>query len=133
MIALLDLQVLARENAGRGFKDSEPTYGVLACLRCWEILISRMEDGWPRQDYYMVDEYLLDLGVRDRIESFLSDMPSSLRTKVGRCVERLDTRFRAVTREDNGAELSKYWLPLAEGSEVRWWWTRCPTELPPGW
>ncbi|WP_147341085.1 hypothetical protein [Actinomadura logoneensis] len=133
MIALLDLQVLARENAGRTFRADDPTYSVLNCLRFWEILISRMEDGWSRQDYYMVYGYLNDLDVRGAVEAFLDAMPSSLRAKVGRCVERLDARFRAVTREDGGAELSQYWRPLAEGNEVRWWWTRCPTELPPGW
>ncbi|MEV5569505.1 hypothetical protein AB0L06_05620 [Spirillospora sp. NPDC052269] len=124
---------MTRENAGRRFKASEPTYGVLNCLRDWEILISRMEEGRPRQERYMVHVYLNDLDVRGSIEDFLDDMPSSLRSKVGRCLEQLDARFRAVTREDGGAELSQYSRPLAEGREVRWWWTRRPIELPPGW
>ncbi|MEV4251873.1 hypothetical protein AB0J52_01750 [Spirillospora sp. NPDC049652] len=133
VIALLDLQVLARENAGRGFQATDPTYGVLNCLRFWEILISRMEEGWRRQDYYMVDEYLNDLTVRDGIDEFLDAMPHGLQGKVGGCVGRLDDRYRAVTFEDGGAELSQYWRPLADGQEVRWWWTRRPNDLPPGW
>jgi hypothetical protein len=83
-IGLLDLQQLARENAGGGFQADAPLYGVLNCLRMWENLILRMEEGWRRQDYYMVYEYLNILTVRS-------------------------------------------------GREVRWWWTRCPAEFPPGW
>lgn len=132
-IALLDLQVLAQENAGREHQGAEPTYGVLKSLRLWEILISRMEEGWPRQDYYLVGEYLNDLTCRDGIEEFLDVMPTALRIKIVRCARRLDARFRAVTHEDGGSELSQHWLPLAEGREVRWWWTRRPAELPPGW
>lgn len=132
-IGLLDLQQLARENAGRGFQADEPLYGVLNCLRMWENLILRMEEGWRRQDYYMVYEYLNILTVRNGIEDFLDAMSPDLRGKVGRCVERLDARYRAVTYDDGGAELAGYWRPLADGREVRWWWTRCPAEFPPGW
>ncbi|MCP9952880.1 hypothetical protein [Actinomadura madurae] len=132
-IALLDLQALVRENAGRDFKATEPAYGVLNCLRYWEVLISRMEEGWRRQDYYMVYEYLNVLTVRDGIDEFLDAMPHGLQGKVDVCVKRLDARYRAVTSEDGGVELSQYWRPLAEGRETRWWWTRCPNELPPGW
>ncbi|SNS34589.1 hypothetical protein [Actinomadura mexicana] len=132
-IALLDLQTLARENGERIFQATEPAYGVLACLRMWEILIARMEDGWAGQDYYMVGGYLNVLTFRDGIEDFLEAMPSALSTKIGRCVEQLDARYRAVTWEDGGAELSQSWQPLAERREIRWWWTRRPIDLPPGW
>lgn len=132
-IALLDLQALARENAARAFRASEPAHGVLACLRTWESLIARMEEGWPGQDYFMAGEYLNVLTARDALEDFLEALPASLSAKVGRCVGRLDARYRAVTREDGGAELSHFWQPLAEGREVRWWWTRRPADLPPGW
>ncbi|QFG23813.1 hypothetical protein [Actinomadura sp. WMMB 499] len=132
-IAVLDLQRLARENAGRAVQLSEPIYSVVKCLRLWENLISRMEAGWRRQDYYMVYEYMNVLTVRDEIEEFLDAMPPGTRAKAGWCAGRLDARYRDVTHEDGGAELSKYWRPLAEGREIRWWWTRCPDELPPGW
>ncbi|RSN67574.1 hypothetical protein [Actinomadura sp. WAC 06369] len=132
-IGLLDLQQLARENADRKHQADEPVYGVLNCLRMWENLIRRMEDGWRRQDYYMVYEYLNVLTVRNAIEDFLDAMSAGLRAKVGRCVERLDGRYRAVTFDDGGEELGKYWRSLAEGREARWWWTRRPAELPPGW
>ncbi|MBE1531642.1 hypothetical protein [Actinomadura algeriensis] len=132
-IAVVDLQVLARENAGRDFQAAEPLYGVVNCLRSWERLIARMEAGWRRQDYYMVYEYLNDLTVRDAIERLVDTMQPALRAKVERCVGRLDARYREVTHEDGGAELSRYWRRLADGREIRWWWTRCPDELPPGW
>ncbi|TDC50763.1 hypothetical protein E1281_21520 [Actinomadura sp. KC345] len=132
-IGLLDLQVLARENAGRRSPETEPIKGVLQSVRRWEILIRRIEEGWRRQDYYMVYEYLNDLTYRNAIEEFLGAMRAGTRTKIARCVGRLDARFRAVTYEDGGAELSRYWRPLAEGREVRWWWTRRPIDLPSGW
>ncbi|MFV2177704.1 hypothetical protein ACFHW2_14975 [Actinomadura sp. LOL_016] len=132
-IGLLDLQILARENAGRRFPETEPITGVLKSVRRWEILIRRIEEGWLRQDHYMVYEYLNDLTYRDGIEEFLGVMRAEVRTKTARCVGRLDARYRAVTHEDGGAELAQYWRPLAEGTEIRWWWTRCPDELPPGW
>jgi hypothetical protein len=132
-IAFLDLQVLTRENADRKFQDTEPVHGVLNCLRRWEFLVRRMENGWPAQDYYLVYEYLNDLTVRDGIEDFLEAMPTAVHAKFDRCVGRLDARYRDVTHEDGGSELAQYWRPLAEGRETRWWWTRCPLELPPGW
>jgi hypothetical protein len=132
-IAFLDLQRLQVENTDRAFQACEPTYGVLNCLRFWETLICRMEDGWPRQDYYLVQEYLNDLTVRDGIEDFIEAMPPALRVKVCSSLDGLDERYRAVTQDDGGAELAQYWRPLAEGREARWWWTRRPDVLPPGW
>ncbi|MFC5752179.1 hypothetical protein [Actinomadura rugatobispora] len=136
-IGMLDLQRLKVEQSGVGTATAaqmtEPLYGVFACLRTWCLLIRRMEQGWPRTDYYMVYEYLNDLTVRDAIEEYLDTMPTGLKEKVRRVVARLDGRYSAVTVDDGGAELAGYWRPLAEGRECRWWWTRKPQELPPGW
>lgn len=133
IIAFLDLQRLQVENAGRKFQGTEPIYGVLACLRFWGVLIGHMEDGWRGQDFHMVYEYLNDLTVRDGIEEFMEAMPPGLRTKMRVCLDELDRRYQAVTHDDGGAELAQYWRPLAEGLETRWWWTRRPDVLPPGW
>ncbi|MEU8796161.1 hypothetical protein [Spirillospora sp. NPDC048819] len=136
-IGMLDLQRLKVEQAGVGAATAaqmtEPLYGVFACLRMWFFLVLRMEQSWPRTDYYMVYEYLNDLTVRDAIEEYLDAMPVGLKAKIGRVVGRLDERYSAVTVDDGGAELAQYWRPLAEGRECRWWWTRKPQELPPGW
>lgn len=129
VIAFLDLQRLQVENAGRGFQAAEPTYGVLNCVRFWEILIRE----WRRQDYYLAEEYLNVLTVRDGLEDFIEAMPSTLGGKVRSSLDRLDERYRTVTHDDGGAELAQHWLPLAEGRETRWWWTRRPDVLPPGW
>lgn len=131
VIAALDERRLAKENAGRKSVGSEPLYGVLNCLRLWEYLVRRMENGWDGP--YMVYEYLNVLGVRNAIGEFLDAMPDGTRTKVDGCVGRLDARYRAVTRDDGGAELAQYWRSLREGRETRWWWTRRPVDLPPGW
>jgi hypothetical protein len=133
VIAFLDLQRLQVENTGLSVQATEPTYGVLNCLRFWEILIRRMEDEWRRQDYYLVEEYLNVLTGRDGLEDFIEAMPPASGVKVRSSLDRLDHRYLAVTQEDGGAELAQYWRPLAEGRETRWWWTRRPEVLPPGW
>ncbi|WP_329245257.1 hypothetical protein OG417_49325 [Actinoallomurus sp. NBC_01490] len=133
VIAFLDLQRLQVENARRKFQATKPTYGVLDRLRFWSILAGHMEDDWQGLDHYMVYEYLNDLTVRDGIEEVLDAMPPGLRAKVRVCLDELDRRYQAVTHDDGGAELAQYWRPLAEGEETRWWWTRRPDVLPPGW
>lgn len=136
-IAFLDLQKLKVEQAnlsrGAAAALTEPTYGVVACLRMWTLVVERMEHEWSGVDYHMVYEYLNELTVRDTIDNFVEAMPASLARKVNRVLAAVDRRFKAVTTEDGGSELAQYWRPLAEGSETRWWWTRKPTILPPGW
>ncbi|MEU6723093.1 hypothetical protein ABZ917_05185 [Nonomuraea wenchangensis] len=110
----------------------EPIYGVLSSLQWWEDLIDDME-GWPGQDFRPVYEYLNDLTVRDGLEEYCEALQGTARTKLIRTLNRLDERYRAVTDEDGGAELAQYWRPLADGDETRWWWTRRPNDLPPGW
>ncbi|MFC9971291.1 hypothetical protein ACFVH6_10400 [Spirillospora sp. NPDC127200] len=122
-----------RHGQGGDSASGEPGRGVLHQLRGWEGLVVRMEDKAWLQDYFVVDEYLNVLTVRDGIEELLDEMPGSLRGKVERVVRRLDARYRALTFEDGGAELGRYWRPLAEGREHRWWWTRTPVEPPRGW
>lgn len=137
LIGLLDLQrgTVARPSTGAEFAAelAEPTYGLFASLQMWELLARRMEDEWRGIDYHLVGEYLYELTVRDAIDDYLDAMPQPLRDKVGRLVARIDERFRALTTEDDGAELAQHWKPLADGQEIRWWWTRKPLEFPPGW
>jgi hypothetical protein len=90
-----------------------------------------MEDEWRSTDFHLVDEYLVELTVRDSIGEYLDAMPPTLRTNVSRYVSRVDDRFRAVTVDDGRAELAQHWKPLADGREVRWWWLRIPVMLPP--
>ncbi|WP_169949915.1 hypothetical protein [Microbispora sp. H11081] len=102
-------------------------------MRLWESLVYDMEQQWLEQDFYMVYEYLNDLTVRDGLEEYCEVLSGKLRAKFRRAVDRLDERYRAVTYEDGGAELGQYWRPLSERTETRWWWTRRPNDLPPGW
>jgi hypothetical protein len=137
LIGLLDLQrlELKQESTSAEFAANlaEPRYGLFVDLQIWELLVRRMEGEWRAVDYHLVDEYLHELTVRDEIDDYLEAMPPPLRGKVGRFVDRIDERFRAVTSEDGGAELAPHWKPLADGEEIRWWWTRKPSDLPPGW
>ncbi|WP_219464491.1 hypothetical protein [Nonomuraea rhizosphaerae] len=137
MVSVLDLQRLAVEREGLApeyaAQVKEPVYGVLSSLKIWECLISDMEEWSRGQDRYMVYEYINDLTVRDGLEEYCGALSGMARTKLISALDRLDQRFRAVTHEDGGAELARYWQPLAEGSETRWWWTRKPNDLPQGW
>jgi hypothetical protein len=136
-VSLLDLQRLQVERAGVSERTAgqlrEPTYGVLSCLRLWQVLIHRMERDWSSTDYYMVYEYLNDLTVRDSLEEYVEALPQQVAAKIRGTLDLLDERYTTVTTPDDGAELSQYWRPLAEGREARWWWLRKPTVLPPGW
>jgi hypothetical protein len=137
VIRLVDLHRLkveqSRVSAASAAQQAEPTYGVFACLHLWQLLTQRMEIEGRGTDYHMVYEYLNELTVRDQINQHLDAMPPGLRVKFDRFVAQVDKRFRAVTIEDGGAELAQYWKPLAEGREVRWWWTRKPRVFPYGW
>ncbi|MBR7839453.1 hypothetical protein KDL01_39705 [Actinospica durhamensis] len=136
-ISLLDLQRLkveqSRINPASSVQQTEPSYGVFGCLRHWQLLVNRMATAWPDADYYMVYEYLNDLTVRDQVEEYLDAMPEPLAEKIHRFVKYVDDTFADLTIHDDGAELSQYWRPLAEGREVRWWWLRTPRTLPRGW
>ncbi|MEU8148618.1 hypothetical protein [Nonomuraea sp. NPDC048901] len=135
MIRVLDLQRLAVKKEGRtpeqAAQAKDPIYGVLSSFAIWEDLINDMEEGWPGQDF--VYTYLNDLTVRDGLEEYCEALQGTAHTKLTRTLDRLDERYRAVTHEDGGAQLARYWRPLAEGNETRWWWTRGPNDLPPGW
>lgn len=136
-LGLLDLQQLvveqSRVSAHTAAQIKEPQYGVFACLRMWQALARRMAGDWSDTDYYMVYEYLNILTVRDHIEAYIDAMSPVLTTKIRRAVTGIDAEYRDATVEDGGAELAQYWKALAEGRETRWWWTRKPKVLPPGW
>jgi hypothetical protein len=106
---------------------------VLASLQRWEFLIRRMEDNWSDTRYYMVYEYLDQLTYRDALEDSAGGMTLALQDKYLGALAILDHRYRAATVDDDGTELAQYWKPLAAGRETRWWWTRKPLTLPPGW
>ncbi|MFG1961810.1 hypothetical protein [Nonomuraea sp. NPDC049028] len=135
MIRVLDLQRLAVEKEGRtpeqAAQTRDPIYGVLSSFSIWEDLINDMEEGWPGRDFGYT--YLNDLTVRDGLEEYCEALQGTAHTRLTRTLDRLDERYRAVTHEDGGAQLARYWRPLAVGNETRWWWTRAPNDLPPGW
>lgn len=113
---------------------TDPVYNVFNSLRKWERLISAMEQHWPRPyDHHLVQEYLNELCVRDSLGGYLDKLNHPLRGRFALLMRRLDDRFREVTVYDGGKELSRYWKPLADGRESRWWWVRRPIELSPGW
>ncbi|MQY27482.1 hypothetical protein [Nocardia aurantia] len=110
-----------------------PIHGVFARLRMWDRLVRDMADHWAACDRYLVHEYLNMLAVRDGIEQNIERMPPRLRGKVENVVGELDGRFREMTEDDGGAELSRYSKKVAAGADLSWWWTRKPKVLPNGW
>lgn len=78
--------------------------------------LQRLAVEWPGGGYCMVYEYINDLTVRDGLEEYCEALQGMARTQLAGALDRLDERFRAVTYEDGGAELGRYWRPLAEGA-----------------
>ncbi len=133
----LDARRLEVERSGLGPSAAAtltaPLHGVFARLRMWNGLVRDMENLWAARDHCSVHEYLHLLEARDGIERNSQRMPARLRRKFENVVGELDRRFREMTDDDGGAELSRYSRKVAAGIELSWWWTRKPKVLPAGW
>ena len=108
---------------------SEPTYSVRNRLRAWEVLIGKMEAGWPPDGVYYPEEYVNDLTIRDNLEEIVQAFPADLRTTLIGLLDSLDDRFRRRTVDDGGAALDP-WTRSREDARIRnWWWHRAPPDL----
>jgi hypothetical protein len=107
----------------------EPTYSVRNRLRAWEVLIGKMEAGWPPDGVYYPEEYVNDLTVRDNIQEIVQGFPDDLAGTLNGLLESLDTRFRRRTIDDGGAALRTWMRPPGEERVLNWWWYRAPPAL----
>jgi hypothetical protein len=105
-------------------KLDRPTRSVERRLRSWEALAAKLATGG---DYYLIDEYVNDLDIRDALEGLRAGLPASF----GELLDRLDKDFRDVTLEDGGEALRwRVRRSEAETALRHWWWRRRPKDLP---
>jgi hypothetical protein len=107
---------------------AEPTYSVRNRLRAWEVLVRKMETGWPPDGVYYPEEYVNDLTIRDNLEEIVRAFPAGLRLTLSRLLESLDERFRLRTTDDRGAALRPWTRPPGD-RDRNWWWYRAPPGL----
>ena len=84
-------------------------------------------------DYYLIDEYINDLDIRDALEDVRAALPAASQAGFGALLEQLDQRFKEVTVDDGGDALhDQVSHPAASGmrSLDGWWWRRRPIVLP---
>jgi hypothetical protein len=110
----------------------ESTRSVGNRLRAWELLSTRLAVfGQTEDDYYLIDEYVNDLDIRDALERLRAQLPAGARTGFDALLNQLDQRFRAVTEDDDGEALRWRLNELASATAARkWWWKRRPAKLP---
>ena len=110
----------------------ESTRSVGNRLRAWEQLSARLATfGQTEDDYYLIDEYVNDLDIRDALERLRAQLPAEARTGFDALLNQLDQRFREVTQDDGGESL--HWRlnePASATAARAWWWQRRPVRLP---
>ncbi|MGH3773370.1 MAG: hypothetical protein ACRDRW_18580 [Pseudonocardiaceae bacterium] len=111
---------------------TQPTHGVGKRLRAWERLGARLAAfGQTADDYYLIDEYINDLDIRDALERLRAQLPAEPRAVFDNLLHQLDQRFRDVTEDDGGQALRWRLNESAIATALRsWWWQRRPTKVP---
>ena len=135
-LTTIDAGELKQERARVALRIAErlvqPTHSVGNRLRAWERLSTRLATfGHTEDDYYLIDEYVNDLDIRDALSRLRGQLPVKSRTMFDTLLRQLDQRFRDVT-EDDGGEALRWRLnePASATAARDWWWQRRPTKLP---
>lgn len=135
-MAKIDAYELAQERARVApwiaERLTQPSRGVGKRLRAWERLGARLAVfDQTADDYYLIDEYVNDLDIRDALERLSAQLPAESRPVFDNLLHQLDQRFRDVTEEDGGEALRWRLNEPATATALRpWWWQRRPTKLP---
>ncbi len=106
---------------------TEPTSSARNRFRDWEGLTRRMMRAWAPDGYYVIEEYINDLEVRDALGSVVGSLGSDTLTVL---LAALDERFTDHTVADGGDALRPYYRYLRSGTDLSWIWYRKPTTLP---
>jgi hypothetical protein len=133
-IAPIDERELAAERArvseAVAKKISTPTRSVRNRLRSWEVLVSKMESGWPPDGTYFPEEYVNELEKRDRLEVMAQELPEASQHKVRSLLDILDARFESASLADGGEAVRPWAAPQSDYAQLNWWWHRSPTNTP---
>ncbi|RNL84974.1 hypothetical protein [Halostreptopolyspora alba] len=106
---------------------TEPTSSTWNRFRDWERLTRRMMRAWAPDGYYVIEEYINDLEIRDALEDVVGSLDSDTLRGL---LTVLDERFIAHTVADGGDELRPHYRYLRSGAELSWIWYRRPISLP---
>jgi hypothetical protein len=132
--SVIDAAELEREKANVAPRVAarldRPTRSVGSRLRAWEDLSVRMARNWQPSGYYLVDEYVNSLDIRDALEHICVSLEQDgqhMRELLGR----IDGHFEELTVDDGGESILWYVRASPEELEGRnWWWRRAPHNPP---
>ncbi|SDT30461.1 hypothetical protein [Actinoplanes derwentensis] len=111
----------------RGSPASDGTgWVVVSRLASWEIMITRLIEGWPPDGWYPAEYYRDDLGYRDDLVTGVGELPDEVRGDFAEVLATLDRRFAQATVDDAGRALAAATGPVPD----RWWWHRITDPLP---
>ncbi|HWS31179.1 MAG TPA: hypothetical protein VN408_00395, partial [Actinoplanes sp.] len=95
-------------------------------LGAWEILVTRLERGWPPDGWYPPEEYRARLEYRDDLVTLADEIPAPIRADFDEALATLDRRFTEATVDDGGQALTSRVGSIPD----RWWWRRITEPLP---
>jgi hypothetical protein len=107
-----------------------PSRSVRNRLRNWEVLVAKMESGWPPDGIYFPEEYVNELEKRDRLDAIVQDLPEACRQKIRSLLDALDVRFESASLADGGEAVRPWASPQFDYDQLSWWWHRSPANTP---
>ena len=140
VLGAIDAERLDRERAQlapwAAEKATSASDGVWYQLRKWERLSHRLSvidpgNSNPYLGYYMIEEYLNDLSIRDDLEALVTSLPEPARSHVDELLGAIDEKFKQITVDDAGKAIQDYYTDGYPGIEHRpWYWQRRPIRIP---
>ncbi|MFC9736641.1 hypothetical protein ACFVKC_01830 [Streptomyces noursei] len=107
---------------------SEDRREVRSLLVNWERLTVRMATGWPPSAWYPASLYAEDLELRDQVAGAIEQLPEDERQSAREALEQIDQKYRELTVEDGGENLSTAAdVPITDRA---WYWYRRPLNPP---
>jgi hypothetical protein len=122
----LDRRTLARKGI-----DQDPAtspFSLRAYVRSLEWMVTRMQSGWPPHGYYLIDEYVNDLRIRDRISRDLDRLPPRVALRLRPLIDSFDAELWEHTIDDVESALLRH--DATDQPLPAWWWRRVPDPLP---
>jgi hypothetical protein len=108
-------------HAGRTLREQgwRQVFTLNEMLSAWASLVTEVEQGYDQ----MVDEYTNDLSCRDWLAQAWPMLTANVRAHRQDELDAIDERFKAVTIDDGGLQLGRFY---AFNAKDGWWWRRLP-------
>lgn len=140
VLGAIDAERLDRERAElapwAAEKATSASDGVWYQLRAWERLSHRLSvidpsSSNPYFSYYMIEEFLNDLRIRDDLGALVTSLPEPTRSHADALLGAIDEKFKRITVDDGGKAVQDYYVNGFPGIENRpWYWQRRPIRIP---